>query len=1197
MAVEFTDSQKEAIKTTGRNILVSAAAGSGKTAVLTERIVKKVCDEKHPVDIDKLLVVTFTRAAAAEMRARIAARIEEELKEHPESEHIQRQATLIYNAQITTIDSFCQFLLKNHFNEIGLDPAFRVMDEGEIKMLLKDTMDEMLEEYYDEGTEEFHECLEFFCPGGRDSVLEEYIISLYNASRAEPWPMEWLQNRRNDYRAASLAEFSETETGKYLASYIRKMFYGWSLDLANLTRLSEEPDGPYMYGANLEKDAEILERLSGLSSLEDMAREFGTVKFSTLSSKADPSVNPDKREYVKNARSEIKEAVQALGKAIFTTPLNLAMEQANSCSKPLNTLLDLVLDFTERVDAKKQEKRMIDFADMEHFALDILVDKKDGVPVPSDVAREYRNYFEEILIDEYQDSNRVQETLLAAVCGEELGKYNRFMVGDIKQSIYRFRLARPELFKEKYESYSEGRENCARIDLSSNFRSRSQVVDSVNQVFSRLMSKDTGGIEYDAAAALYAMATYPENEGCETELLLVEGESEEDGDAKQQEARAVAARIIELKKNFRVTTKDGTTRPLNYSDIVILFRTNKGWDEVFKKELEARNIPVFITSKAGYFQATEVQLILSFLRVVDNPLQDIPLYGVLNSIFGGFCEEEIAKLHAAGKDEEALYHLVKRAAAGEIVPECREKAQQFLEMLAEFRNAQNYLPIRELLTKIILRFDYLNYVSALPAGSRRKANVEMLYTRAAEFEKTSYFGLFHFLRYIEQLEARDVDYGEAEVLDENADVVRVMSIHKSKGLEFPVTFVCGLSKKFNTMDMNKALVIDSDLGIGATFCDSTKRMKNSTLQRYTIIQKMKEESIAEEIRVLYVAMTRAREKLILTGAVKGAEKVLEAANNAKTERLTFPAFMKAGGYLSFLLPILKYTDIQVKTVGGEEMTAGEITKEIARLDRREKLLLPADGEVAEAAEKLRKKLNAPYRFAYLEGLFTKTTVSELKIAAMADRDEAAYHTFEDKEVVPYIPSFRKQEEKAGGTERGNAYHRCMELLDFKVIFGKLPDSYEAYKTIAESAETEERLDDFLTAEVTEERLPAEYKELVSLRKIKHFLATEIGYRMARADSCGRLYREQPFVLGVNASRLKEQFTDEECVLVQGIIDVFFEEEDGIVLLDYKTDSVQSMEQLWGRYETQLDYYSEAIERLRDKKVKERYLYSFNLEKY
>ena len=1274
MGMKFTPEQQRVIELHNSNILVSAAAGSGKTAVLVERIIRMICDGEHPADIDRLLIVTFTNAAAAEMRERIAAGITARLETDPGNEHIQKQSALLHNAQITTIDSFSLFLIRNHFNEIGLDPDFRVADEGEIKLLQQEVLAQLLEDAYagqfvPEAPEQFHACVEYFCPGGRESVLEQHILNLSRYAGSFPWPAEWLEERKNDYAAGDMEALVHSDYGQYLTERVNRTVEGCLEKLREVKRLCELPDGPYMYGELTEAEIEQLERLTSCKDLEEQAAKVPAVTFARLPSKKDDSVDPAKRELAKAIRNSVKDTLSDLSESYFKTPLELAVEQGKACREPLRMLLDLVLEFDRRLLAAKQERHLIDFSDMEHYALQILL-KREKVEetgsigtdraktkyriVPSDVAMEYRQYFQEILIDEYQDSNLVQEYLLSAISGEEEGCYNRFMVGDVKQSIYKFRLARPELFLEKYDTYQETGDLC-RIDLAKNFRSRIQVVDAVNDVFSRIMSREIGGIAYDDKAALYPGAVYPaqEDPAYGSELLLIrkpeKGEREESGigeqhaegagvlvdydNVRQLEALAIAARIKQLKGSLQVMEKStGELRPVRYSDMVILLRTTSGWDEEFKKILEQQGIPVYITSKTGYFGALEVQELLQFLRVLDNPRQDIPLFGVMQSVFGGFTQEEIAQIRSGGEGHSrkrmTLYEALKEVAqsgrtveegeeisAGESAgeeAELSQKADTFLQRIGHYRDLTPFTSIRDLLQRILDDYDYLNYVTALPAGSKRRANVEMLLTKASAFEKTSYFGLFHFIRYMEQLEKYDVDYGEADTLDENADVVRIMSIHKSKGLEFPVVFVSGLSKRFNMQDANQSLIVDMDLGVAVDYVDSVRRIKNKTLRRTVLSAKMKEDNLAEELRVLYVALTRAREKLILTAVLDKADEKWELAQMTGQERLTYLDFCEAGSYMDFLLPILPQTGIAVKTLRTEDLAVEELREQLRMGDRREQLRLIACGETTltgDSEENERKLMYLRERFAYqyphpgLQKLYTKTTVSELKIAAMAEKDEAAFHTFEEKEVVPYIPGFRREQEKVSGAVRGNAFHRTMELLDFTYLFTEsglftgCPNNYEEYRRGLDKNRLQNRLEEFLQRETISLRLTEEYAKAVSLPKILNFLEQELAYRMWRAQEQGLLYREQPFVLGIDAKRLDPDLPEGEKVLIQGIIDVFFIEDGEIVLLDYKTDVIDSLEALWNRYNVQIQYYEEALTKLMQMPVKERILYSFYLEKY
>ncbi|MCM1120547.1 MAG: helicase-exonuclease AddAB subunit AddA [bacterium] len=1230
MSIQFTPDQQKVIDLRERNILVSAAAGSGKTAVLVERILCMICDGTHPVDVDRLLIVTFTNAAAAEMRERIRMGLERRLEEQPDNVHLERQATLLHNALITTIHSFCLYLIRNHFQEIGLDPAMRVADEGESRLLREDVLRELLEEHFAGGDADFAECVEFFCPGGREKALEQHILKLHEYAESCPWPEQWLEERKSDYVIPDRDAWEQSACGRYLRQYMGKMVQGCVDTLEQALELCREPDGPYMYEPLLERERDMLRQIS-----QDM-EGLETVCFERLPVKKDPAVSAGKRELVKALRSDVKDTLKELREQFLTAPVELSLARMNACQGPVRTLIELAEEFGRAFRTRKQEKKLMDFSDIEHYALEILLRRQEGQILPSPVAREYREYFQEILTDEYQDSNLVQEYLLWAVSGEEEGRYNRFMVGDVKQSIYKFRLARPELFLEKYDTYTQDESVRQRIDLSRNFRSRREVLDTVNGVFANLMSRDRGGIEYDDRAALYLGADYPAGEDYVSELLLTSKPEKGSGEsARAREARMIAARILRLRREGLVTDRDtGQLRPARYEDMVILLRTSSGWDEEFKEVLEAEGIPVHIASKTGYFAATEVQELLQLLRVLDNPTQDIPLFGVMKSVFGGFDEEEIALLRS-GRQDVSLWAAVKdwvaEASRGEVETEeapqdeagarkvagdkageadqataaererdrrLWEKCRRLVDRIDTYRGYTVYMPIRQLLETILREHDYLQYVTAMPAGSRRRANVEMLLTKASDFEKTSYFGLFHFVRYIEQLEKYEVDFGEAGALDEHADVVRIMSIHKSKGLEFPIVFVSGLAKRFNMQDVNQTLLMDMDYGLGTDYVDPAGRVRDRTLRRLVLSCKLREENLAEELRVLYVALTRAREKLIMTACVTDAQELCERCGQRPCGPISYLAFMKAGSYLEEILSAHNPANVQI-TVWREEDMARETVRRQIDLAEKELLLEQAE-TLADPAQVQALKQRFAYTYAYrhLEQLYTKTSVSELKIAAMEEKDEAAYQAFEEKEVVPYVPVFRQGVQEAGGAMRGNAFHKVMELADYEAlyhqVFETMPESGEEFIQTGDRERLRANLRELLGREVAEGRMPESYLPLLNENQLLRFFQDPIAWRMWRADRAGLLYREQPFVYGISASRLRPQFPEGEKVLIQGIIDAFFIEEGQIVIVDYKTDRVRTGEELWNRYAEQLKYYEEALGKLMQLPVGEKLLYSSRL---
>ena len=1210
MALTFTPEQQKVIDLRNRNILVCAAAGSGKTAVLVERIIEIVTDEEHPVDIDRLLVVTFTNAAAAEMRERIGKALSARLCQTPDNVHLQRQVSLLHNAQITTIDSFCLFVIRNNFNDIGLDPGFRIADEGELRLLKQDTLTELLEQQYQEKNKSFLSCVEYFTGGSNDRLLEEYISKLYEFSMSYPWPEDWISQCMRGYKITSVSELEETDWCHYIIRYIRTLVAESIADLDIALQLTERPDGPYMYGETLEKEKEMLSKLTQIETFAGFYEAFTTVSFGRLPSKKDDSVNPLLREKVQLLRKNLKKRLDDIREAYLVLSPEKVVERMEAAAPNVEELLLLVLAYKELLDQRKRRDNMIDFHDMEHFALDILLSRQeDGSVLPSTAAREYRAHFKEILIDEYQDSNLVQELLLKSISGEEDENYNRFMVGDVKQSIYKFRLARPELFIEKYIGYTKEASNRQRIDLHRNFRSRPQVIDSVNSVFSRMMRPELGGVDYDEEAALYQGAVFPKSEtGTEdsaadpyrTEYLVIGKDEESRLTTRGQEAAAIAHKIRELYASLKVTDKEtGKLRPVRYSDIVILLRTTAGWAEEFKAVLEQEGIPAYVSARTGYFQTVESKVLMQLLRVIDNPLQDIPLYGTMKSFFGGFEEEEIAKIRAEDK-QAPLYELLINYDGEE-----KEKVQEFLKWLSGYRRKTAYTPIHKLIQDILTETGYLDYVTARPGGSQRRANVEMLLTRAAAFENTSYYGLFHFLRYMEQLEKYEVDYGEADILDENADVVRIMSIHKSKGLEFPVCFVAGLSKRFNMQDTTGRMIADADMGIGVDYVDEELRLQSKTLKKRAVALKMKLDTLGEEMRVLYVAMTRAREKLILTGMTADVDqfeaelsKQKEFGSFDRSGKIPFSVLAGASCYLDFLFPCLD----EVTLIRPKELFLADVQGAVVEIDRKQKLLAGKDGENKQIMTELSGRFEKIYPYQYLSDLFVKTTVSELKKKAIHDLSfrsmedlnlgdgakgndtEQAFTAqwFEEPEIVPYIPSFISSTEEMSGTDRGSAYHKVMELLDF----AKLGECQEP--------DVDKQLNEQLEQFVEEGRLTVQWRESIDNRKIRTFLKSSLAKRMGRAAQLGRLRREQPFVLGLPASRLGGQFPESEQVLIQGIIDVFFEEDGRIIVADYKTDRVKAPEELITRYQVQLDYYAQALTRLTGKEVTEKIIYSFAL---
>ena len=812
MGMTWTKEQQQVIDLRNRNILVSAAAGSGKTAVLVERIKELVLDKKHPVDIDHLLVVTFTNAAAAQMKERVAKALEKALQENPSDVRLQQQAALVQNAQITTIDSFCLYVLRNHFHEIGLEPNFRIGDEGELKLLREDVMTGLFEQCYEEKNPGFLHLISCYGTSRSDAPVRDMIFKLYSYAQSYPWPKQWLREALSCYEIKTEQELEQAPFIEMTVEYGKQMVKGYLEQAEHYHELCQDVDGPYMYEEACEQDVERMEELLSCSTYQDFYEELGKCKFATLGRAKDYIGSPEKQEQVKTERKKLKDGIGKLKSDCFALTFQEILEQLTLVQPSAEALAEVTERFIDAFTERKQDKNLVDFSDLEHFALEILVEEETGKP--TETAKEFQNAYEEIMIDEYQDSNYVQETILRAISREVVGQNNLFMVGDVKQSIYRFRLARPELFMEKFDTYETTDAPCQRIDLHKNFRSRDTVLAFTNDIFYQIMKRNLGGVDYTDEAALYCGADYPAGEkedAFDSEILLTTTQELEEG-TKQQiskqelEAKLIADRIRKMVGKEEVVDEEtGEFRKVRYGDIVILLRSLSEWADLFAEVLNANGIPAHTVSRTGYFSTLEIRTVLNYLRILDNPRQDIPLAAVLKSPMAGLSDEQLARLRLLAEDKpyhqcvkmflEAEEELTEKESTAD--EDMWAKLKRFSETYKKLRRQTMDIPMHELLQKVLKETGYARYASALPAGRQRLANLHMLSEKAIAYEKTSYRGLYHFIRYIDELQKYDVDFGEAELVGENEDAVNIMSIHKSKGLEFPVCFVSGMGKSFN----------------------------------------------------------------------------------------------------------------------------------------------------------------------------------------------------------------------------------------------------------------------------------------------------------------------------------------------------------------------------------------------------------------
>lgn len=1164
MATNWTSEQKKVIELHNRNILVSAAAGSGKTAVLVERIIKMITREEKPIDIDRLVVVTFTKMAAYEMRMRIMDAIEKRLAEEPDNKHLRRQLTLIHGAKITTIDSFCLDIVRGYFNEVDLDPSFRVADEGELKLLSGEVMEELLENYYQEGTEAFFDFVDSFAPQKTDEKIEEYILKLYRFSQSYPWPKEWLMECSKMYDAKDIQEFANSKIAKFLFGYAKNVVLSMAQEADYALELINHPEGSKAYFEVVQEECETFYTWMEIENYDELQRVIKNYSFAKLPAKKEPEVDKERKETTKKIRDNYKKMHEMLKKDILELSMEDMYYQSKQSSNHAKMLIRLTMDYIERMDDKKREKKIITFSDMEHIALDILVKKEDGQYVYQRAADELANRFEEILIDEYQDSNWVQELILKSISRERFGSNNVFMVGDVKQSIYKFRLARPELFIDKYNRYTTQESACQKIELHKNFRSRESVLNSVNSVFFNIMTKEFGGIAYDENAMLNLGAEFPTDGfvAGKTEICLLNEDEIEDYTKQEAEAILIADKIVKLVSGEDgrqiYDKKAGVYRNPQPGDIVILLRGLKDWAEVFVEVLKEHGVMAYSESSSGYFDAVEVRTLLCMLAVIDNPRQDIPLAAALKSYFGNFDTNELAEIRAKNS-EVVLYDSLKNSRS--------KKTEAFLSLLGEYRGYARYMEISRLIWKLVYDTGYYDYLGSMPAGHLRQENINMLIDKARQYEKSSYKGLFHFLKYIDKLKNYEVDFAGATDSDENSKMVQIMSIHKSKGLEFPIVILAGMDKKFNESDAKDDIIFEADYGIGLNLIDTKRHVKKKTVQRKAIIKKILLDNLAEEERILYVAMTRAKEHLIMVGSVGKLENAMLrwriAANKSSK---SFMDLAKQANYFDMVMPVALEDEknFWIHSYGAEELFEFCNTK-------MENLL---EEKSVESEELL------VYQYPHkIYDIPVKMSVSEIKHMGMDTDNEGAEHIREQEEEE-IIPNFIAEVKEVHPATRGSAYHGLLEHLDYSNC-----DSIEGIRTQKESL-------------CKCNLIPKEWAALIDERDILQYTKSKVGREAKNAFEKGCLYREKQFMTGICANEIFKDIDTDERIVVQGVIDMYYETDEGIVLVDYKTDRVTrnsaGEEELKRRYTEQLIQYKKAIEMILEKKVVKIWIYSFAL---
>ncbi|WP_440896217.1 helicase-exonuclease AddAB subunit AddA [Amphibacillus sp. Q70] len=1230
---KWTEAQTQAIYTAGQDTLVAAAAGSGKTAVLVERIIQKVISEDHPINIDQLLVVTFTNAAAQEMRNRVSAALEQALEAKPVSKHLKQQLTLLQQASISTLHSFCLDLVKRYSYLIDIDPGFRIADDIEADLLRQEVIEDLFEDWYGESFEKqdaFFDVIDRFSSDRSDQDVELLILRLYDFAMQNPWSDQWLDQITNQYHLVDSIDEKELAWLNILKQEVSDQLEQSVIDLEQALEMTRASDGPYHYAEALDSDLMLVRELKANLALgwDDLQGAFQNLSFKALSRKK-VDCDPNKKDRVKLLRDRSKKRLNDLAKQLFARDLAAHFHDIYALYPTVKQLVILVKDFTSRYQALKKEKGLVDFSDLEHHALTILCDpSSDSNSLqPSSVAEDLRHKYEEVLIDEYQDTNMVQETIIKLVSREAPG--NLFMVGDVKQSIYRFRHAEPSLFIDKYKRFSEEDHTGRRIDLAKNFRSREQVLTAVNYIFRQVLDEEVGEISYDQDAELiYGNLSYEEasQSDLETELVIIDRSEQEmteteDGEeettldlAKAEiEARAYAKRIkswigVGDSEPRLIFDKDtGISRPAEYRDIVILLRSMT-WASTIMEELKKQGIPVYAELTTGYLEAIEIKVMLNLLRIIDNAKQDIPLASVLKSPIVGINEEELAQIRLV--NQRVSYYEALQAFLPTVADKSlKAKLSRFLDQLANWRSLARQGSLSDLIWQIYRETGYYDFVAGMPGGRQRQANLRALYDRARGYEQTSFRGLFRFLRMIERMEDRGEDLGAARALGEQEDVVRITTIHKSKGLEYPIVILGAMDKVFNQQDLRQRYLLHKDYGFGSRFIDPEKRIMYPTLLYYGIKQYMKRELWAEEMRVLYVALTRAKEKLVMVGTVnsfaKKQAKWLEAADHSdwilpSAMRLEMATYMDwvgtslvrhrqgealRGDQQEVKIPEQIFNDPSQWKITLEHAQDYQFVLEEQQewVDLKSKIV---NGEEIEALDPIQDqlvhdRLSFQYQYVQATNHRAKQSVTEIKRQQEQVDENAATDMI--RPFQPQIterPAFMQQEKRLSRAEIGTAMHTVMQHIPFDQQWDM------------------NRLTEYVQQLVVQEILTQQQADVIDIHGIKQFFNSEAFQVISVAK---KIEREVPFSVMIPASQVYQNWQNEqeEQLFLQGIIDLLVETDEGWVIVDYKTDQVakvvdeQEINRLKKRYQIQIKLYKEAIETILQVKIYQTYLYFFD----
>ncbi|MBS4172007.1 helicase-exonuclease AddAB subunit AddA [Bacillus sp. FJAT-49736] len=1229
----WTDDQWKAIMAKDQNILVAAAAGSGKTAVLVERIIQKIIAKEDPIDVDQLLVATFTNASAAEMRHRIGEALEKEIEMQPASARLRRQLSLLNRASISTLHSFCLDVIRKYYYLIDIDPGFRIADETERDLLRDEVLDDLFElEYGKENNDSFYRLVDTFTNDRSDAALQDLVSKLYDFSRSHPQPNRWLDELVEMYNVTEDMDIDGLPFMETLRFDIHLQLESAKSLLEDAYEVTKLPGGPAPRAENYLDYIEVVNKLlkAAAGPWNELFEAMNNWSFSKAKICKGDEYNKDLLKEADDYKKKAKDILDKLREELFSRKPAFFLRDMREMKDVISTLVSVVKEFAIKFEQMKMEKGLVDFTDIEHYCLDILgtVSADGSSLIPSEAALDYRKQFKEVLVDEYQDTNMVQETILQLVTHDSDENGNLFMVGDVKQSIYRFRLAEPNLFLAKYNRFTPNGDGTGlRIDLSKNFRSRQEVLTGTNYIFKQIMGENVGEISYDQEAELVKGASYPEEISYPIEVAFIDQEDATDDEStdesaeenetidkmdlekSQLEARYIAQEIKKLINEQKeiFNPKTGSYRPIQYKDIVILLRS-MSWAPEIMEEFKFAGIPIYASLSTGYFEATEVNIVMSLLKVIDNPYQDIPLAGVLRSPIVGLNEEQLAiiRIHSKnGAFYEALSLFLKENPT-EKTEVLHEKLHIFIEKLNRWREGARTLALSDLIWQIFRDTHFYDFVGGLPGGKQRQANLRALYDRARQYEATSFRGLFRFLRFIERMQEKGNDLGAARALSEQEDVVRMMTIHSSKGLEFPVVFVAGLSRKFNMMDIQHSYLFDKEFGFACRYTNVDKRITYPSLPQLAFKRKKKLETLSEEMRVLYVALTRAKEKLYLISTLKNVQKSMMKWNKNNSSMdwlLSDNVRARATSYIDWIGPALvrhhDFPSVENKEFVGEDIQNHPSKWEIS-IHSKEEFMQSEKTELGtqnwkeavksgslldiqtDQKEDISNVLDWKYPHMSAAGRRSKQSVSEVK-RMFEIRDEASGTEIVQKFEKPIFnrPRFMR-EKKLTPAEKGTALHMVMQ----HVPLHEMP--------------TVNSVNELLESMVQKELLTNEQQSVIQPEHIIQFFETDLGQRILGSE---KVRREVPFSLAISASEMyRDHSLEDESILIQGVIDCLIENDDHIILLDYKSDSIydrfkggfeEAKPTLEKRYKTQIDFYEKALQDILQKPVKEKFLYFFD----